>query len=278
MRPAQPASTNPVVSYRGGHRLRFFNSGLYTSRLVKRGPSPFTGRGLNMNRYISCLSMLLLPLFPTASRGEEPKSRRDDAAIEKVVAESLEASRKDDWKRYAELVHPDSLQEYKDMWLPILRVATRERPEKQADMLSAFDKATDLKAVMALKPKEFLASSMKGMASQIPGLRANSTDVEEKIIGTLHDGNDRAYVVVRTRRKTDRDDLSRVEVISLKRSGNEWKLMLPDVVRIMADTFKRRRAEYAEVWSRDRSRRPGQEEIRAGPPATAGLWHHVGSR
>lgn len=192
-----------------------------------------------MNRYISCLSLLLLPLFPTLCRGDDPKPRRDDDAIEKVVADSMEASRKMDWKGYAGLVHPDSLQEYKDMWLPVLRVATRERPEKQADLLSAFDKAADLKTVMALKPKEFFVSSMKGMASQIPALTASPLDVNEKIIGTVHEGDDRAYVVVRTRGKSGGGDLTRVEVVALKRSGTEWKLMLPDVVRIMADTFRR---------------------------------------
>jgi hypothetical protein len=33
--------------------------------------------------------------------------------------------------------------------------------------------------------------------------------------------------------------MTKVEVIALKRTGTEWKLMLPDVVRIMAETFAR---------------------------------------
>jgi hypothetical protein len=192
-----------------------------------------------MSRHISCLCVLLLPVFPTPGRGDDPKPRRDDAAIEKVVADSLKASRKADWKGYAELVHPDSLQEYKTMWLPVLRVATRERPEKQADLLSAFDQAPDLKAVMALGPKEFFVSSMKGMASQLPALNANPLAVEEKVIGTVYEGDDRAYVVVRTTRKLDGGELTRVEVVELRRSDTDWKLMLPDVVRIMAETFGR---------------------------------------
>ncbi|MBO0699245.1 MAG: hypothetical protein J2P46_12685 [Zavarzinella sp.] len=106
-------------------------------------------------------------------------------------------------------------------------------------MLSAFDKATDLKTLIALKPKEFFVRSMKGMASQIPALTATPLDVDQKIIGTVREGDDQAYVVVRTRRKEDPGELTRVEVIALKRSGREWKILLPDVVRIMADTFRR---------------------------------------
>jgi hypothetical protein len=125
------------------------------------------------------------------------------------------------------------------MWLPVLQAATRERPEKQADLLSAFDKATDLKTLISLKPKEFFVHSMKGIASQLHGLTASPLKVEEKIIGRVREGDDQAYVVVRTRRKFDGAEMTRVEVVALKRSGPEWKMLLPHSVRVMAETFKR---------------------------------------
>jgi hypothetical protein len=192
-----------------------------------------------MNRFVAWLCVLLLLVWVRVCLGRDQKPQRDDAAIEKVVAESMEDSRNVDWKRYADLVHPESLQEYKDMWLPILQVATRERPEKQADLLSAFDHATDLKTLIALKPKEFFVSSMKGMASQLRGLNASPPKVDQKIIGTVREGDDQAHVVVRTRGKLDGAEMNRIDVVSLKRSGTQWKLMLPDSVRAMAEMFKR---------------------------------------
>src|SRR5262249_18228184 len=87
--------------------------------------------------------------------------------------------------------------------------------------------------------REFFVSSMKGMASQFHQGIASPLDVDGKVIGTVHEGNDRAYVVVRTRRKFGRAEMTKVEVIALKRRGTEWKMMLPDVVRIMAETFGR---------------------------------------
>jgi hypothetical protein len=192
-----------------------------------------------MNRLVACLCVLLLSVSVTVSRGEDPKPQREDAAIETLVAESMDAGRKMDWKRYAELVHPESLQEYKNMWLPVLQVAIREGPEKQADLLSAFDKATDLKTLISLKPKEFFLSSMKGMESQLRGLNAGPLEVDEKIIGTVREGGNRAYVVVRTRRKIAGTEMNRVEVVELKRSGAEWQLILPDSVRVLAETFRR---------------------------------------
>ena len=64
-----------------------------------------------MNRFGFCLWVLLLPVFSTLCRAGDPKPQRDDAATEKVVADSMEAARKGDWKSYAELVHPESLED-----------------------------------------------------------------------------------------------------------------------------------------------------------------------
>jgi hypothetical protein len=80
---------------------------------------------------------------------------------------------------------------------------------------------------------------MKGMASLFSKDIASPLNVNGKIIGTVHEGDDQAYVVVRTRWKFDGAEMTKVDVIALKRSGTEWKMMLPDVVRTMAETFTR---------------------------------------
>jgi len=193
-----------------------------------------------MNRFVFCLCVLLLPVFSTLCRAGDAKPQPDDAAIEKVVADSMEAARKGDWKRYAELVHSESLVDYKNMWLPFLTAAAKKGPDTQADWLPAFDKAADFTSVTALKPKEFFVSSMKGRASLFlrQGI-ASPVNVDGRIIGTVHERDDQACVVVRARWKSDGAEMTKVEVIALKRSGTEWKMMLPDVVRIMAETFTR---------------------------------------
>src|SRR5439155_2041705 len=133
-----------------------------------------------------------------------------------VVADSMEAARKGDWKRYGELVHPESLEDYKRMWLPVLQAAAKKGPEEQADLLALFDKAADLKCVIALKPTVFFASSMKGMASQFHEVSISPLNADEKIIGTAREGDDLAYVVVRTRTKTKETEITKVELMTLK--------------------------------------------------------------
>src|SRR5580700_4779185 len=102
-----------------------------------------------MNRFVFFLCVLLLPVFSTLCRAGDAKPQGDDAAIEKVVADGMEATKKGDWKGYAELMHADSLEDYKKMWLPMLTAAAKKGPDKQADWLAAFDKAADLKSVIA---------------------------------------------------------------------------------------------------------------------------------
>jgi hypothetical protein len=192
-----------------------------------------------MNCFVFLLGVPLLLTFPSLCPAGDSKPNRDDAAIEKVVAAGIEAGGKMDWNRYAELVNSESLRDYKNMWLPVLNDAAKEGRDKQADLLPLFDKATDLKSVMALKSKEFFVSSMKGIASRFPESKLSPLNFDAKIIGTVREGDDLAYVVVRTRTRIQENEVTKVDVITMKRSGAEWKMMLPDVVRTMAETLGR---------------------------------------
>jgi len=191
-----------------------------------------------MDRLTFCLCVLLSAAFSPLCRAGDAKPRRDDGAIEKVVAASMEAARREDWKGYADLVHPQSLQDYKSMWLPVLQAAAKEGPDKHSDLLALFDKATDLKSVIALMPKEFFISSMKGMATQTTIPKQDTAQTDEKILGTVREGDDLAHVVVRTRAKYLGTEINRVDVVTLKRSDSEWRIMLPEAVRVMAETFR----------------------------------------
>jgi hypothetical protein len=193
-------------------------------------------RKFAMNRSVWSLC-LIVPVFTCSPvLGQQPKTA-EDAAIERVVTAGLEANRKLDWEKYAGLVHPKSLEQYKAMWLPVLKAAAKPGDLQQADVLPLFDKATDLPSVIALKPKEFFVRSMKGLEPQFRDAMGNLQTVEEKILGTVHEGSNDAFVVVRIKMKNGAAETSRVEVIGLKRSGTEWELMLPDVVRTMAAAF-----------------------------------------
>ena len=188
-----------------------------------------------MNRFVFCWCALLLPLLVTPACAEKPKPE-PDSVVEKLVADNLEAAKTGDWKRYTDLLHPESLDDYKKMWLPALKAA----PDQQGQLLPLFDGAKDVQSLIDLKPAEFVTRSMKGIAAQFrPDEHPSPLAADTKIIGTVREGEDRAHVVVRSRRKFGEAEMVQVEVVSLKRSGTEWKVLLPDSIRILAETFSR---------------------------------------
>jgi len=62
---------------------------------------------------------------------------------------------------------------------------------------------------------------MRGTASQFRQRIASPLSVDGKIIGTVYEGDDQAYAVVRTRTKISQTETAKVKVIALKRDGTK---------------------------------------------------------
>src|SRR5262249_6141631 len=156
----------------------------------KRDPSSPIVEGIAMDRFNRLFVFLTLCLA-APSFAAEPTNLADPA-INKAVVASLDATRKMDWNAYADLIHPESLQAYQKMWLPILEDA-KDKPDRQAELLPLFDKPNDVKRLMALKPREFFIRSMKAMTanSTFPKFPGKST---QTILGTVREGTDLAHV------------------------------------------------------------------------------------
>jgi uncharacterized protein (TIGR03066 family) len=180
---------------------------------------------------------LVLMASLSACQGAEPVPEKDNAAIEKVVAASGQAARKGDWDAFAALIHPDSLQDFKALFVPVLQAAAKKGGDEQADLLTLFDGAKDLKNVLAWEPKEFFVRFMKGYASA--PLKVKWASATIRVLGMIPEGSDQVHMVVRATRTIEKAEISRVDVVTLKRSGREWKMLLPSELRVVAKTIKR---------------------------------------
>lgn len=190
---------------------------------------------MNRKSCSACVSIALI--CSTQCWADDPKPATDDAAIAKVVEASLKATGAADWAGYADLVHPDSLQEFKAMWLPILQRAAKDAPAEQTELLSLFEKGSDLKVLIAMKPKEFFVSSMKGLTSKSAKVNVRRPTGDSKIVGAVREGSDLTHFVVRSR--IGNSGRTKVEVVTVRRSGMEWKMLLPDAIQGMAEAFLR---------------------------------------
>jgi hypothetical protein len=186
-----------------------------------------------MRPLILASSLLLTSAVPTSATG--PK--RKPAGPETAAKASFEAAKKLDWKRYAELLHPESLAEFRGMFVPVLKAAAKKGPREQADLLAMFDGAKDVKTVLAWEPKELFVRLMTGLSAKAP-LKETFAGTTANVLGTVAEGADQAHVVLRITRKMGKVELSKVDVVTLKRSRGEWKVMLPGELRGVAETIK----------------------------------------
>jgi hypothetical protein len=181
---------------------------------------------------------VVLMVSLTACQAAEPVPEKESAAIEKVVAASRQATRKGDWDAFAALLHPDSLQDFKALFVPVLQSAAKKGGDEQADLLTLFDGAKDVKTVLAWEPKEFFARFAKGCASRAP-LKEIFASTTSTVLGMVPEGSDQVHVVVRATRTIEKAEISRVDVVPLKRRGRKWKMLLPSELRVVAETIKR---------------------------------------
>jgi hypothetical protein len=183
--------------------------------------------------------MNILVLFPLLLLlAGEPKPGDTDPAPEKVALASFAAQRKLDWEAYADLMHPEGLNDFKGLLAPVLRAAEKKGREEQAGLLTLFHGARDLKTALAWEPKEFFLRFQNATASRYP-LKDNFTGTTAKVLGKVPEGANQTHVVVRVTRTMGKTKLTRVEVVTVKRSGGAWKVAMPEELRGLAETIKR---------------------------------------
>ena len=177
-------------------------------------------------------------LFATSvvSSGQEIPNA-DDKAMEQTLRASLEAMRTMNWVRSAELIHPKSLEEYRRMWLPVFKKPLPLGSDVQ--VLALFEGVKDVAHLRSLEPDALYIRSMKALQSQFWEVQRKQFDVQEKVIGFVREGADHAFAVVRVHMKSKDTEMTKMEVVGLKRDGARWKVLLPDVVRNLADTLVR---------------------------------------
>jgi hypothetical protein len=144
-------------------------------------------------------SCVVLMASLSVCQAAEPISEKESAAIKKVVTASTQATQKRDWDALAALIHPDSLKDFKDMFVPVLQAAAKKGDAEQTDLLSMFDGAKDLKTVLAWEPKHFFASFAKGFTSKAP-LNVPLVSGTIPVLGMVMEGADQVHVVVRATR------------------------------------------------------------------------------
>jgi hypothetical protein len=183
---------------------------------------------------LSILAVLFIGVLAWAS---EPMPR-DNAAVQKVVTQALDAMKAADWLKFASLMHPDALRDFKETLAQALE-ATESDPDEMRQAMRFFGNPKSVKELLALSPEKFFARFLEGITTTAPRLRQVLTGSEYKVIGTVYENDGTAHVVYRTHVKVEGTAASAVGVISLKRDGDSWRMLMSADFKALAEQVRR---------------------------------------
>lgn len=176
---------------------------------------------------------LLLALSGTLVQALEPPS---PSSPESVVQAYVAAMKAGQYAQTAEFMHPEALEKFRTMMLPLVEASAGTDEEK--GLLAFFRGVKDVEALKKLSPAEFFAAFFAGLAESSPGMKEALSSASTTVIGSVPEG-DVIHVVSRTSVGVEGIGLSKMEVVSLKRAGEDWRVLLSGNIEGIAQALKK---------------------------------------
>ena len=137
-----------------------------------------------------------------------------------VAAKGMEAVRAADWAGFTKLMHPEALAAAKKMFEPIVVADTT------AEMRRAFFGVETVEQFTALSDAQAFEALMANLTKNIPGFAEALTGARFETIGVLPEGSELAHVVYRGDVQAEGIAVSKTAVVTLRRHGGEWRMLL----------------------------------------------------
>jgi len=130
----------------------------------------------------------------------------------------------------ADSLHPSALEKFKGLLITIADAieaapANRKPPPK---MLSALFGDDGPQAVKTLPARDAFVRFMSNLTTFVPQLREMTAGSEYQVLGHVDEGGNVTHVVFRATLRRGETEVTKMEVLSLKRDGEDWKVLLTD--------------------------------------------------
>ncbi len=183
-----------------------------------------------------------LLLSGTLARAAEPPASPPPAASpapaspESVVQSYLETMKAGQFVKMAELMHPEALEKFRTMMLAFVDEA---KPDGEDNPLQFFQGVKDVASLKKLSPTEFFASFFGGLMDLNPGVKdaLGSASMGMTALGSVPEG-DVLHVVCRTSAGVEGLSVTKMEVLSLKRAGGNWRVLLSGEMEGLAQSLR----------------------------------------
>lgn len=161
-----------------------------------------------------------LPVLAAESVEETPKA----------VAERLSATlKKGDWEAYAQLMHPDALTRFRQMFAPLA-----EMPEAR-EVLSTFFNVEVPEEFRKLTDRQVFVRLMANLEENVPGFGEAMRNLEMTVIGQVPEGKELMHVVYRSDTAVDKLTVTSTDVLTLRRTPQGWRALLTASIEGLAE-------------------------------------------
>jgi hypothetical protein len=169
-------------------------------------------------------------VVPVSRSGAQERAETPEAVTRQFGA----AMRANDWVGTAELMHPDALAQFRRMFIPILAA------DSTGQLCERLFGASSAGEVTALPDAELFARFFRTLVSGAPELTGMFAGADLVPVGHVLEGNDVAHVVFRMKVAADGVTITKVQAMSLRRSGPTWRVLLSGDFEGLAAALARR--------------------------------------
>jgi len=155
------------------------------------------------------------------------------SAPETAVDTALTKLKTGDWAGFVRYVHPSALQEFKFYVIKITQIRLQSGAT-DARFETIFGRPT-LEEVQNAPAEILLTNFLRGATLAVPEFRGILARTQWQRLGVVNEGTDFKHVVVRQTYAMGDNIVRRVEVLTLEKDGEQWKLQLPPSIETFLD-------------------------------------------
>lgn len=148
----------------------------------------------------------------------------------------FKALRENKIDQFADYMHPEALDQFKNILSAVANLAKEKKSEKQ--FLSFFYNITSSDQLSKLSSKDFFVAFYQGLIAQNPLITQTLQGAVVVPLGHVKDGEDLAHVVYRITMKLENVETQKISVITLKRYQTTWRVLLTSDIETLASNLK----------------------------------------
>lgn len=181
---------------------------------------------------VACVGLLYVP-FPTTGRAA-PEAGSPEAVVRGAIS-GMNQGRIDD---FTKAMHPQALEQFRTSLSGVIDAAAKEgKADELLKMFPGIKKVGDLKQ---LDDGQFFSKYLRGMIAINPEIKRALAGTKTETLGHFDEGKETTHVIYRSTLNSQGAKLDRVNVVSLRRDGARWAMLLTGDLDGMVSMMKQK--------------------------------------